>query len=100
MATSLNDINVHRANEAIAESVIDAARKRGWIVRRNQSSARTGHFDGYHRYVVLRNSPDRISHSIRSRHCVGYAEARFSREFLPSIRGERMALEQLLQQIA
>jgi hypothetical protein len=88
-------LNVHEQNDRIAREVEAAAADKGLSVRHNVTSSRRGAHQGWHRWVALR--PGVCSdYSIRSRAAVVYTEAAFSRNNLPSVRGEGEALTELL----
>lgn len=89
----MTKIAVHTSNQDMAESVVAQADRMGLRVRHNKTNLRTGNFDGYHRYVVLNPKAESKDYSIRSRACLYYSEARHARNYLPSQRGERAALQ-------
>jgi hypothetical protein len=93
MAGNLNRLNTRTENADLATRIGYVAQIKGLSIRHNTSSSRRGGHDGYHRWVVLRGNPS--NYSIRSRDCLGYTEARFSQNYLPSIRGERDALQEI-----
>lgn len=102
MTTTINEgpsLSVHPVNRDVAEAVEAQARRLGFETCRNHSGARKCNFDGYHRYLVFDPRVDSADRSCRSRACVSYAEARFSRSYLPSQKGEREALEALLERL-
>jgi len=89
----LNTINVHDENADVANAVITTAEQQRLDVRHNASGF--GKFAGAHRYVLLARDVS-SDYSIRSRACVAYTETPYSRNYRPSIIGERRALQQLL----
>ena len=80
-----------RENLDVWHEAEQAAVRLGCIIRHNWASQHS--FYGYHRYVAL--LPNATDISCRSRSCVVYTEAPYSRQYLPSKRGEREALQYL-----
>ena len=91
---ALNEIAVHEENAELAARLVDALAGKGLDIRRNITSINGR--DGYHRYVVL--AAGAVDFTIRSKSCIDYREARYCRYYLPSIVGERRALQALLDE--
>lgn len=83
----------HEQNSDLVEQIKSAAAEKGLVVLHNSSS--WSNFDGWHRYLV--GLPGMCN--IRSKTCINYWETRYSREYKPSVSGERSCLEKLLQWI-
>ena len=90
----LNDV-AHEKNRDLWEEAGRVAQKLGLELRHN--IANTTRWQGRHSYVILLAGAKNISR--RSREAICHTWAFHSREGLPSIRGEREALEELLEQL-
>ena len=90
-----NDVNMvaHATNVDLFCDVIEAARDVGLRLTVYRSSL--GNFDGHWRYAAY-DGPAR-PFGIRSKDVFDYEQARYSKHFRPSIKGEREALEMLLE---
>ena len=86
----------HEENYPIWEQAGQLARKLGLELRHNVTN--TTRWQGRHSYVLLLPAATNISR--RSRSAICHTWAYHSRACLPSIRGEREALEELLEQLA
>ena len=92
--TSPGTLNCRAQNAELAERVLAAAAARGLGATRYACSL--GHFDGYHRYAIYLQPAEGRPFGTRSIRVVGYWNARYTRDYLPSICGEREALDAVL----
>ena len=96
---ALSKLSVWESNADLVTDIVEIAEHIGLAVIHNSSSARTGAYDGYHRYLVLKLGVSENT-SIRSRACLKFWETRFSRNYQPSKSGERRCLENLFYYLA
>ncbi len=90
-----NNIPSHPENMDLWESISKTCKQYNLEIRHNCTSY--SHFDGYHRYLILKS--DATDKTIKSKDCFWYEEVRYSKYGLPSISGERKALDNLLFQL-
>ena len=87
-----NNIPSHKENINLWNSLIKIGKQFNLEIRHNQTNF--AKFDGEHRYLILKK--DAINKTIRSKDCIFFTASRNSRYYLPSIKGEREALDNLL----
>lgn len=85
---------VWEQNADLVAEVEQAAQAHGWKIKHN-ASTKVG-FVGFHRYLILVPGLSDDT-TIRSKACLCYTETPYSRYYRPSIKGEREAIEGLLQ---
>jgi hypothetical protein len=84
----------HAEHNNLVQQIVNLAQHKNLLVCHNVTSARYGHFDGWHRYVLLDN--DATDFSIRSKSLLTYFEARYIRYGKPSKIAEQRCLRSLL----
>ena len=82
---------VHPLNADIEKVIKHLCKKNKLVYRHNVTSINSK--DGYHRYLILDpKKSNSKSTSITSKNCIAFSEARFSKWYKPSIKGESKAL--------
>ena len=87
-----NNSPSHLENIDLWVSLTKLCKQYNLEIRHNCTSY--SNFDGQHRYLILKQ--DATNKTINSKSCILWQETRFSKNYLPSISGERKALNNLL----
>ena len=91
--TANDRMAAHKKNDTLLKCVIEEATKASLTVVIFRTS--TSNHDGHWRYVASDGKP----YSIRDKRVVEWTQARYSKQWLPSICGESAALSELLDSL-